>query len=199
MGVGPIETLGKYGADVGLKEMMHTTAIHFDKGFALNGFAWVTNCWELSLPYNFDNLTKWLRQIKSRWPNVRFITQGAFGLIWRRHYKQNTFNYRFVESGSGIGGSDKDKQIRWFMNKHFRLALLSDLHGNDQKVIDYTDYNKKASEPVSGSTRNWSLMGEINQKGIRAQDKPRPLETLTPKDKTAIKSEYPALFNKEQQ
>ena len=43
MGVGPIETLGKYGLKTGSQEMLHTTATHFDKGFALNGFAWVTN------------------------------------------------------------------------------------------------------------------------------------------------------------
>ncbi|QEC73705.1 DUF3863 domain-containing protein [Arachidicoccus ginsenosidivorans] len=194
MGVGPIETLGKFGPTVGLNEMMHTTAIHFDQGFALNGFGWVTNCWELSLPYNFDYLTKWLQQIKSRWPDTKFITQGEFGLIWRKHYKRNTFNYRFVETGSGIGGSDKDKKISWFMNKHFRLALLSDVKGNDKQVIDFTNYQNTAKEPVSGSTRNWSLMGEINQKGIRPQDKPRSIETLSTKDKSLIQAEYPELF-----
>ena len=58
MGVGPIETLGKYGSEVGLKEMLHSTAIHFDKGFDLNGFAWVTNCWELSLPIDVEGLDR---------------------------------------------------------------------------------------------------------------------------------------------
>ena len=65
MGVGPIETLGKYGKETGLKEMMHTTAIHFDKGFELNNFAWVTNCWELSLPIDVSGLTDWLSEIKN--------------------------------------------------------------------------------------------------------------------------------------
>ena len=199
MGVGPIETLGEFGLAVGLNEMMHTTAIHFDKGFDLNGFAWVTNCWELSLPYNVDYLTTWLQHIKSRWPNVRFITQGEFGLIWRKHYKQNTFNYKFVERGSGIGGSDSDKQISWFMNKQFRLALLSDMNGKDQKVIDFTSYQNKAKEPVSGSTRNWSLMGEINQKGLRPQDKPRPLATMSNEDRALIKTVYPELFKGKRQ
>lgn len=187
MGVGPIETIGKYGVKVGLEEMMHTTAIHFDKGFRLNGFAWVTNCWELSLPYDADDITLWLQAIKKRWPDVTCITQGEFGLIWRKHYKANTFNYRFDEVGSGIGGSDKDKRIRWFMNRDFRLALLSGLDGSNEKVIDFTRYDLTAKEPVSGSTRNWSLLGEINQKGIRPQDKPVPPNDLPAADKALIK------------
>lgn len=40
MGVGPIETIGRYGVKTGILEMIHTTAIHFDKGFELNGFGW---------------------------------------------------------------------------------------------------------------------------------------------------------------
>jgi len=187
MGVGPIETLGKYGLKVGLEEMMHSTAIHFDKGYQLNGFAWVTNCWELSLPYDVGDMTLWLQAIKKRWPGVRCITQGEFGLIWRKHYKQNNFNYRFDEVGSGIGGSDKDKKLRWFMNKDFRLAVLSGVDGANEKVIDLTRYDLPAKEPVSGSTRNWSLMGEINQKGVRPQDKPVAVKELPVEDQALIK------------
>lgn len=182
MGVGPIETIGKYGLKVGLKEMLHITAIHFDTGFKLNGFGWVTNCWELSLP--IKGLSQWLSAIKKRWPNAKFITQGEFGLIWRKHYKSNSFNYWFEEKGSGIGGSDLNKEIRWFMNKKFRLALLSDLHGDSAKVIDFTYYGKHYKEPESGKNiRNWSLMGYINQKQTRAQDKPVPLTDLPEKYK----------------
>ena len=112
MGVGPIETLGKYGLETGCREMMHTTALHFDQGFNLNGFSWVTNCWEVSLPIDVAGLTYWLSEIKKRWPDVKFITQGEFGLIWRQSYKTNSFSYRFEEKGSGIGGSDQDKEIR---------------------------------------------------------------------------------------
>ncbi len=194
MGVGPIETLGKYGVKVGLEEMVHTTAVHFDKGFALNGFAWVTNCWELSLPYDAGDMTLWLQEIKKRWSGVQCITQGEFGLIWRKHYKQNTFDYRFEEEGSGIGGSDKDKKIRWFMNKDFRLALLSGINGENEKVIDLTRYDLPAKEPESGSTRNWSLLGEINQKGIREQDKPVPINNLPEEDKALIGKRYPVLL-----
>ncbi|BBE16635.1 hypothetical protein AQPE_0775 [Aquipluma nitroreducens] len=194
MGVGPIETLSKYGLDLGLKEMLHTTAIHFDRGFELNGFAWVTNCWEVSLPIDVTGLTNWLSEIKKRWPDVKFITQGEFGLIWRKHYRDNSFNYRFEEIGSGIGGSDADKEIRWFMNKVFRLALLSDLNkDNSETVIDFTRYDLPAKEP-SEMTRRWSLMGDINQKQTRPQDKPVLLKQLPEEMKTIIKTIYPKLF-----
>ncbi|WP_214653020.1 DUF3863 domain-containing protein [Mucilaginibacter segetis] len=193
MGVGPIETLGRYGNETGLKEMMHTTAIHFDKGFQLNGFAWVTNCWELSLPMEVSSLENWLTAIRARWPDVKMITQGEFGLLWRAHYKSNSFNYRFVEKGSGIGGSDADKEIYWFMNKDFRLALLKDKTNNTEKVIDFTRYDLPAKEPAE-MTRKWSLLGEINQKQSRPQDKPVPLDSLSTKSRAIISSHYKYLF-----
>ena len=194
MGVGPIETLGKYGSKVGMEEMLHTTAIHFDRGFELNGFAWVTNCWELCLPYDASDLTEWLSEIKKRWPDVKFITQGEFGMIWRKHYKTNNFNYRFEEKGSGIGGSDANKEIRWFMNTEFRLALLRNLKSNKEEVIDFTRYDLTAKESVSGTTRNWSLMGDINQKQTRPQDKPIPIVNLSDGEKSLIREYYPNLI-----
>ena len=195
MGVGPIETLSKYGEEIGVKEMLHSTAIHYDRGFELNGFAWVTNCWELSLPIDVSGLTRWLSEIKKRWPDTKLVTQGEFGLIWRGHFKNNNFNYRFEEKGSGIGGSDAKMKIRWMMNKTFRLALLSDVQLNkEEMVIDFTRYDLKAEEPVSASTRNWSLMGEINQKQTRPQDKPVPFRNLGKASKSTIQKIYPELL-----
>jgi len=194
MGVGPIETLGRYGNEVGLKEMMHSTAIHFDKGYELNGFGWVTNCWEISLPYDPALLKDWLAAIRKRWPGVKLITQGEFGLLWRAHYKSNSFNYRFVERGSGIGGSDANNEISWFMNKDFRLALLKDWKKNTpEKVIDFTRYDVPAAEPAE-MTRKWSLLGEINQKQSRPQDKPVPLDSLSAKGRTLIGRHYKYLI-----
>ncbi len=188
MGVGPIETLYKYGEEIGIKEMLHSTAIQFDRGFDLNGFAWVTNCWEISLPIDVAGLTHWLNKIKKRWPDTQFITQGEFGLIWRNHYKNNDFNYRFEEIGSGIGGSDAGMKIRWFMNKNYRLALLgSESKKVPEMVIDFTRYDLKATEPISATTRNWSLMGEINQKQTRVQDKPKFLNQLNTSAKSLIR------------
>lgn len=187
MGVGPIETLRNHGKEDGLKEMMLTTAIHFDKGFELNNFAWVTNCWELSLPIDVSGLTAWLSETKKRWPDVKLITQGEFGLIWRNYYKENSFDYRFEERGSGIGGSDANMEIRWFMNKTFRLAMLRDWEKNTpEMVIDFTRYDLKAEEPESGSTRNWSLFNVLNQKQIRPQDQPIPFSELSDENKSLI-------------
>jgi hypothetical protein len=194
MGVGPIETLGKFGQKVGVEEMIHTTAIHFDSGFNLNGFAWVTNCWEVSLPIDVSGLKEWLTEIKNRWPDVKFITQGEFGSIWRSHFKSNDFNYRFEEKGSGIGGSDKDMEIRWFMNKDFRIALIRNFkQPSPEMVIDFTPYYLPAKEPAE-NTRRWSLMGEINQKQTRSQDKPVLITDLSENSKKIIKKHYPDLF-----
>lgn len=195
MGVGPIETLDAHGVDMGLQEMMHTTAIHFDDGFQRNGFAWVTNCWELCLDIDTQGLTDWLTAIRQRWPEVKCVTQGEFGLLWRDTYKKNDFNYRFFERGSGIGGSDADKEIMWYMNDRFRLAILKDLNSGKKFVIDFTRYDVKVEEPVSGSTRNWTLYGEINQKRTRQQDEPICVDQLTDIQKEVICSYYPEVFD----
>jgi hypothetical protein len=124
-----------------------------------------------------DGLVIWFREMRERWPDAKCITQGEFGLLWRDHFKNNdNINYRFVQKGSGICGSDSDKEIRWFMNKDFRLALLRDWKTNSPKqLIDFTRYDLKAEEPADpqsgNSTRNWNLMNRLNQKGARPQDK----------------------------
>jgi hypothetical protein len=190
MGVGPIETYNTHGAETGLKEVMHTTAVHFDNGFELNGFAWVPNCWELVLhasQIDVANLTAWLKEVRSRWSDTKMITQGEFGELWRKHYKDNSFDYRFIEQGSGIGGSDKDKEIRWYMNRDFRMATLKKIDNNSEPlVIDFTNYTKPAKEPQE-LTRKWSLLGDINQKGTRPQDKPIPLDKLTDEQRQLLK------------
>jgi hypothetical protein len=53
MGVGPIETVGNLGTTAGRKEMLDTTAMHFDQGHALNGFGFVTPNND-ALNYRFD-------------------------------------------------------------------------------------------------------------------------------------------------
>ena len=195
MGVGPIETLGRYPPETALEQMMATTAAHFDLGFTLNGFAWVTNCWEICLVHHvghLDFLTKWLRGIRTRWPGAQLIPQGEFGHLWRRTFPDNLgIDYRFVQEGTGIGGSDKGKRIRWFMNQRFRLALLRDLaNDSPEVVIDLTRYDGRAEEP-QGLTRNWSLLGEINQKQTRPQDQPRPIAKLSEEQQRMILSRYP--------
>jgi hypothetical protein len=210
-GVGPIETLLDMGTERGLQAMMATTASHFDDGFSRNGFAWVTNGWEMSLVesrkiYGYggrngmDGLHLWLTGIRERWPDAKLITQGEFGELWRAHFKNNDkLDYQFVHRGCGIRASEADKEIRWFMNRDFRLALLRNWQENGaEMVIDFTRYDVPAAEPAepeSGKhSRNWSLMNRINQKGTRPQDAPVALKDLTEEEQALIRRHYPALF-----
>lgn len=213
-GVGPIETVIRLGTELGTKSMLATTAAHFDKGFELNNFAWVTCNWEMSLVdaykiYGYkedrngmEGLVIWFSEMRKRWPNAKFITQGEFGLLWREQFKNNDeINYRFVQRGSDVCGSDPDQEIRWFMNKDFRLALLRDWKANSpEKVIDFTRYDLTAQEPTDPKpgepTRNWSLMNRLNQKGVRSQDKPISIEQLSYDELNLIEHWHPDLIKK---
>jgi hypothetical protein len=210
-GVGPIETILRQGTEIGTTEMLATTAAHFDTGFALNKFAWVTSIWEMSLVeaykiygYNgrngLDGLEIWLKEIRRRWPQAKCITQGEFGMLWREQYKNNdSINYQFVQRGSGICGSEAEMEIKWFMNKDFRMALLRDWKANSpEKLIDFTRYDLKAVEPEDPQpnkyTRNWSLFNRLNQKGLRPQDKPIGIEELNAEEQAIIKRRYSGLL-----
>ena len=210
-GVGPIETLLRMGDEQGSNAMLATTAAHFDTGFALNNFAWVTCIWEMGLVegrkiYGYGGrngmggLSIWLREMRRRWPEAKCITQGEFGMVWRKEFRNNDkINYRFAERGSGIGGSDAEMEIRWFMNKDFRLALLRNWKdGTPEKLIDFTRYDVPAREPADPTpgqhSRNWSLFNRLNQKGVRPQDKPIPIGQLTLDEQAFVKRRYPDLF-----
>jgi hypothetical protein len=193
LGVGPIETVGNLGTAVGRKEMMDTTAVHFDRGYQLNGMGWVTSIWETSIGHDED-LTWWLQAVRDRWPDTRVITEGEFGLEWRKARPNNTgLDYRFDEKGTGAPGSEPELEIQWFMNQEFRLALLRDWKkGTPPKVIDFTRYDLHAEEP-RGLQREWSLVNVLNQKGNRPQDQPVALGQMAPRDQKRILSRYPEL------
>ncbi len=194
LGVGPIET-GRLGLDAGHQETIATVAQHLDQGYALNGFAFTTSIWEVSLGQEED-LTWSLQAIKSRWPDTRVMTEGEFGLEWRRHNPSNAhLDYRFDAKGTGVkgAGSEPELEIQWFMNKDFRLALLRNWQtGEAPRVIDFTRYDLKAEEP-QGLQREWSLMNVLNQKGTRPEDKPIPFSQLTADDRHRILARYPEL------
>jgi len=193
MGVGPIETVGDLGEQVGRKEMLATTAMHFDRGRALNGFGWVTGIWEVSIGHDKD-LTWWLQTVKEKWPDTRVMTEGEFGMEWRRHVPNNTaLNYRFDAKGTGAPGSEKELEILWYMNQEFRLALLHDwVTDSPRMVIDFTQYDLPAHEPKA-LQREWSLMNVLNQKATRPQDKPVRLGQLPTDDQQRIYARYPEL------
>ena len=194
MGVGPIETIRDLGPLPGFAEQMHATAQHFDTGFALNGFAFVTSIWEISLPINVSFLTSWLGAVRGQWPDSRMLTHGDLGLQWRAlHATNENINYSFVELGSGIGGSDADKELTLYVNKAFRLVLLRNLTDAGVGVaIDFTRYDLPAVEPTE-LTRSWNLMNELNWKGSRGTDAPRPLTALSVEDRSIIRTWLPGL------
>ena len=128
------------------------------------------------------------------------MTFGEYGEIWRRHFQNNDpLNYRFEEKGLGIGSSWGNEEIRWFMNKDYRLALLRNWQKNTpEMVIDFTRYDLPAKEPADPSpehpAKDWSLMNRINQKGLRPQDKPVLITELTSDEKALISRHHPELI-----
>jgi hypothetical protein len=196
LGVGPIESVGNLGVQVGRKEMLDTTAMHFDTGHRLNGFAWVTAIWETSIGHDED-LAWWLQAVRERWPDTKVMTEGAFGLEWRKHHPDNDrVDYRFDAKGTGAPGSEKELEIEWFMNKDFRLALLHNwVTEAPPMVIDFTRYDLRAEEPRT-LQREWSLRNVLNQKGLRPQDKPVRLAGLSAHDQRRIYARYPELKNR---
>jgi hypothetical protein len=212
-GVGPIESYGEWGLDIGNLSVMYTQSLHFDRGFELNGFGWIPNIWEAALvkiperqnewwddTFAYRAMERWVGSTVKRWPDVKFITFGEYGEIWRRHFPSNDpLNYRFEEKGLGIGNSWGNQEIRWFMNKDFRLALLRNWHKNEpEKVIDLTRYDLPAHEPADPSpekpAKDWSLMNRMNQKGLRPQDKPVLITDLQEEEQALIHKHYPGLF-----
>lgn len=213
-GVGPIETVIRLGTKRGTKEMLHVTSAHFDQGFELNDFGWITCTWELGLVegrkiYGYqgrngmEGMEIWLSEMQRRWPDAQMITHGEFGMKWREEFKNNDdLNYQFVQRGSGICGSDPDQEIRWFMNKDFRMALLRDWRNHGpEKLIDFTRYDLPASEPNDPEpgehTRNWSLMNRLNQKGVRPEDVPMNMRDLEQHEKELIRRWYPGLMEQD--
>jgi hypothetical protein len=204
-GVGPIETYVGWGLDLGHREVMHTQSIHFDEGYKRNGFGWVTNIWEAEMVAEFgqklicDAMDTWVSDTKKTWPDVRFVTFGEFGEIWRAAKRDNdAWSYNFLERGSGLGDSYNNLEIEWFMNKNFRLALLRDWHEDGpRRVIDFTRYDLHAEEPGDPSpqhpAKQWDLRNRINQKGLRPQDKPVLFKELSAADRQFILRTLPQL------
>lgn len=204
MGCGPIETLRPFGEEKGLDIMEAAAAQMLEESYALNGsFGYATAIWELCLiekngyhKMGIDEgaVEKCFRRLKKRFPDIRFVTFGEMGDMFRGTHRNNdSVSYHFIHRGTGFGGSDDGVEIEWFMNKLFRMAIRKDLRTGDKRVIDFTDYTNAYAEPPDSDYekgviyRNWSLMGEINQKGLRPQDAPVPLEKLSDAQKALIR------------
>ncbi|MBQ8716641.1 MAG: DUF3863 domain-containing protein [Clostridia bacterium] len=203
MGCGPIETVRLFGQEVGIDIMVKSAAQMLEESYALNGnFGYAASIWELCLieengyhrmGMDGNTVTSFFKKMKQTFPDVKIVPFGEFGNEFRKVHKDNeNINYVFKHRGIGIGGSLSEIQISWYMNSLFRLAIKTDLKTGEQRVIDFTDYTKPAFEPPDSNYRegvvfrNWSLLGDINQKGLREQDKPIPLEELNAHQKELI-------------
>jgi len=200
MGVGPIETLGRYGAVRGHAEQMATTAQHFDN--PLNGDAFVTSIWEIALMGvggpPIEALAGWLAAVRARWPDARLLSHGAFGLAWRAQHAANDWRYEWANVGTGLGGSDAGVEERLFVNRAFRLALLKNASAAGLgAVIDFTDFTAATPlEPSGRLTRDWNYMtaGPNWKQSRRGGDAPRALSALAAADQALIKQWLPQLF-----
>lgn len=205
MGCGPIETILTYGEEIGMEIMIKSAAQMLEESYALNGnFGYAASIWELCLIQeasyhrmntNENAVRKFFKMLKDTFPDIKVVTYGDLGEAFRNVHKNNDgINYVFDHRGFGIGGSDRDVRIEWYMNANFRLAIKTDLKTGERQVIDFTDYAKIASEPADSNYRegivhrNWSLLGDINQKGLREQDAPIPLEELSEHQKNIIRN-----------
>jgi hypothetical protein len=215
VGLGPIETRSNYGFELGHKEFMHVTDVHFnDQTVKQNGFGFLTVIWELPL---FDHwlepeyLSGWLKAVRARYPDTQMLTLGEFGELWRKHNPDNSrMNLKFVERGNDMPSLEEGKkiypnyryhgaifkpemEIRWYFNKDFRFATMQNWKENGPAlVVDYTRYDLPYVEPGDNvRTRYWDLLGMINQKQSRPQDKPRPFAELPIEDQQRILKWYP--------
>lgn len=202
-GVGPIETYRRLGVENGLKESLAVVRSHFGDNFKRNGFGWIVVNWEISLVHDYPPpitaaMTTWLREIRKEFPDAIIPLMSEFGEAWRRENPNNDkLDYRFVQRGTGIPKliSEPNMEIRWYMNKKFRLATLRDWTKDEpEMVIDFTRYDIPAKEPADASvkkpSRNWSLVNRINQKRRRPQDAPIPLSALTAEERRLVDEYY---------
>ena len=204
MGCGPIETLRPYGEEKGIEVMLKTAAQMLEESYALNGgFGFATSIWELCLiqrdghhkmGIDENAVFRFFQALKKRFPDVRVVPFGEVGEIFRASHADNSqVSYHFRHRGIGFGGSDENTEIEWYMNGLFRLAIKTDLLSGERRVIDFTDYTRPACEPPDADYtkgvvyRNWSLMGAINQKGLRPQDKPAALSELSESQRALIR------------
>ena len=198
-GVGPIETYGRMGIENGMKESLAVVRSHFGDNFRRNGFGWIVVNWEICLVNQYKPevtaaLTTWLKEIRKEFPDAIVPLMSEFGEAWRRENPDNSkLDYRFVQRGTGLPNihSEANLEIRWYMNRKFRLATLRDWTKNGpETVIDFTRYDIPAKEPPDPTTRkprrNWSLVNRINQKQRRPQDKPVPLSALTAEERRLV-------------
>ncbi|SDO41185.1 protein of unknown function [Microbacterium sp. ru370.1] len=183
LGLGPIETLHRLPREDALRELHATSEAHLnERNVERNGLGWLTVNYEISEvargldhdPTTLDAWAGWLRGLRERWSDLEVTTIGRFGEEWRQRHPDNQgLAYLLEQTGSGVQGSTAGETVTWFMGADFRLGVVR--AGDDVDVFDYTAYADAPGEPQQLGDRRWSLLGEINQKQTRPQDRPVPL------------------------
>lgn len=180
LGLGPIETLHRLPRADALRELDATSEAHLnDRNVARNGLGWLTVNYEISEvarglahdPTTLDAWAGWLGGLRERWSDLEVTTISRFGDEWRaRHADNEDLAYLLQQSGSGVQASRAGETVTWFMCADFRLGVVQ--VGDAVEVFDYTSYVGAFAEPAERGDRRWSLLGEINQKQTRPQDRP---------------------------
>jgi hypothetical protein len=180
LGLGPIETLHRLPRADALRELDATSEAHLnERHVARNGLGWLTVNYEVSEvarglahdPTTLDAWAGWLGCLRERWNDLEVTTISRFGDEWRaRHADNEDLAYLLQQSGSGVQASRAGETVTWFMCADFRLGVVQ--VGDTVEVFDYTSYAGAFAEPAERGDRRWSLLGEINQKQTRPQDRP---------------------------
>ncbi|MFF7681810.1 DUF3863 domain-containing protein [Microbacterium sp. NPDC007973] len=180
LGLGPIETLHRLPRADALRELDATSEAHLnERNVARNGLGWLTVNYEISEvarglehdPTTLDAWAGWLGGLRERWSDLEVTTIARFGDEWRaRHADNEDLAYLLQQSGSGVQASRAGETVTWFMCADFRLGVVQ--VGDVVEVFDFTSYAGAFAEPAERGDRRWSLLGEINQKQTRPQDRP---------------------------
>ncbi len=108
-----------------------------------------------------------------RWPDTQVMTEGAFGMEWRKHTPNNDatqLSFRRQRNRRARLGEGAGNQV--VHEPEFRLACCRNWDDRlSGMVIDSRATILPAHEPET-LQREWSLMNVLNQKGTRPQDKP---------------------------
>jgi hypothetical protein len=218
VGTAPIESSLYYGPELGLKEQIYVSDVHFNQATVEhNGYGFLPSIYELSLFawMNPNYLPNWLRAVKAKYPDTQMLSLGEFGEKWRKHNPDNSrINLKFVQRGNDMPSEEEgrkiypkykfhpeifrtDLEIRWYFNKDFRFATIQNWKENGPRlVMDYTRYNQPYKEP-SGNVveRHWDILDIINQKQSRPQDKPKAFAELPADEQAKILNWYPEVKN----
>lgn len=139
-------------------------------------------------------VTAFLSALKKKYPDLKIVPFGEVGESFRKEHPDNRqLHYEFVHQGIGFGGSLENVRLYWYLNKYF-LPLHSGGYstGHEKSHRLYGLYQTGRPNPkiriiaLEKFREIGSLLGDINQKGLREQDKPIDFVRLSEAQKELI-------------